>query len=111
EDVENGSFEDSIFDLSPELQLNEDQFQYLKGELQSAAPALEKARELIHLPRGRYEVDWSRGEVPADLPCQHCRRVAKLLCFESILKAQNRKGDEALANAQAALNAGRSVGD
>ncbi len=111
EDEENVPLVDSIFDLSPEVQLNKEQFEYLKSELQKAAAALAKAHDLSHLPHGRYQVNWSLYSIGDRLPCEKSRAVAKLLHFDAILLAQENIADQALVSARGVLNAGRSIGD
>lgn len=112
--VDDETLENSILQLSPELQVNDEQLQYLKNDLQRAKEALEKAHRLIQLPRGRYDVDWSIEsfeKATTKLPCEHCRRIAILLYFEAIVQAQNQETNQALTNARGVMNVGRSIGD
>jgi hypothetical protein len=81
----------------------------LKKELEKTAPALQAARKLIHLSRGRFPKSDS-GE-NRDSSFQEVRRVATLLHLDSILRAQDNQTDEALVTAMGILNAGRSIGD
>jgi hypothetical protein len=110
-DEENVPLEYSIFELSPEMQLNPEQLEYLRTELQKAAPALAKAHELSQLLRGRFQVNWPRYSIGDRLPAERSRAVANFLHLEGILLAQENKADQALVSARGVLNAGRSIGD
>jgi hypothetical protein len=103
---------EEIPDLSPEIQLDDKQTQDLRAALQTAAPALAPARGLAQLPHGRYVVAWSADFLGTLLPhVQQVREVALLLTLDAALRVQEGDADGALASAQAALNAGRSLGD
>jgi hypothetical protein len=103
---------ESITDLSPEIQLDEQLTQSLRLTLTNAAAALAPARGLAQLPRGRYVVSWSADFISTLLPhVQDAREIANLLTLDAALRAQDGDADGALASAQAACNAGRSLGD
>jgi len=106
-----GGIEQSIVDLSPEIQMNAKQQESLMKELGKALLALQEARKLIGLSRGRFPPSGSREDGSAGLACQESRRIATLLQLNSILQAQDNQADEALATAMAVLNTGRSIGD
>jgi hypothetical protein len=103
---------EALEDLSPELQLNDQQRKDLRAALQSAAPALTSARGLAQLPRGHYAVAWAPDVMGTLMPhLQEAREVANFLSLDAALRVQEGDVDGALASAHAALNTGRSVGD
>jgi hypothetical protein len=104
-----GGTEQSIILLPPPMELNGKQQAALKNELQKAAPALKEARRLLHVSRGRYPSTESLEAGGGDY--QESRRIAKLLHLDSVLQAQEKQEDEALATPVAIVNAGRSIGD
>jgi hypothetical protein len=96
----------------PQVRLEEGQAQQLRASLQPAAAALPQARRLAGLPQGRYHVAWNRDLYLTVLPhLQEAREVVDLLRLEAMRQAQDGDADGALASCQAALNAGRSIGD
>jgi hypothetical protein len=106
-----GGTEESIRALLPVMQLDAEQREALKKELDKAAAALQEAHKLDHLSRGRFPQSDSRDDGSAGLACQDARPIANLLYLHSILQAQDTQPDAALASALAVLNAGRSIGD
>jgi hypothetical protein len=103
---------EAIPELSPELQLNDQQIKDLRAALGLAAPALTPARGLAKLPRGRYTVAWAPDGIGTLMGhVQDAREVANLLTLDAALRAQEGDADGAVASAQAALNTGRSIGD
>jgi hypothetical protein len=101
--------EQSIVDLPPEVQLNVNQRESLKQELEKTSAALQAARKLRQLSRGRFPNNESEGDRQSAF--QESRRVATLLQLDSNLKAQDSQPEEALLTAVGILNCGRSIGD
>jgi hypothetical protein len=84
----------------------------LRDELEKVAAALDRARQLADRPRGRYAVAWSPLLIATLMPhLEKPRVVARLLVFDSVLRSVDGDGDGAVRSCQAALNAGRSLGD
>ncbi len=84
----------------------------LRGELAKVAAALDEARKLADLPRGRYKVAWSPDLIGTLVPhVDKVRRVSRLLTLDAQRKSADGDPDGAVRMCQAALNAGRSVGD
>jgi hypothetical protein len=106
-----GGTAESIRDLPPVMQLNTEQQDALKNELEKATAALEEAHKLDHLTRGRFPESGSRDDGSAGIASQDARDIANLLYLHSILQAQDGQPDAALTTTLAILNAGRSVGD
>jgi hypothetical protein len=104
--------EERLGDLPPQVRLDEEQVKELRAALQQAAAALELVHRLADLPRGRYIVAWSEDLISTLLPhLEEARRATVLLSLDAMLQAQEGDADGALASCQAALNAGRSIGD
>lgn len=116
----NDWWSDAFHNLSQGLilqdQLNEEQVAALREELAKHKKVLAAARKLVDIPRGQFRHAWS----PADLSensskpwegLYQAERIAELLVHDAMLLVQQGKPDEALMSCQAAINAGRSVGD
>jgi hypothetical protein len=101
----------TILEISPELELSQEQIKKLGTELQKVSPALTAARKLANLPQGRYTVSWSLDPSSTILPCQQARDVANLLELDAFFRAQNKDPEGALESIRCLLNDARSVGD
>jgi hypothetical protein len=105
----------SFDELTPPVQLGTEQIAALRAELERARPALEKARKLADMPKGRFKINWPSD--PAAVlgtplpPVQRLRDVGNLLTYDAMLRAQESDIDGALISCRAALNTGRSIGD
>lgn len=96
----------------PQVRLDEGQAKQLRAALQPVAAALAQARRLADLPHGRYDVAWDPDLNRTSLShLEQAREVVNLLRLEAMRQAQDGDADGALASCQAALNAGRSIGD
>jgi hypothetical protein len=97
----------------PSVELPDDQLaQDLRGELTVLASALERARPIIDLPRGRHPVEWKRDFISTSLPgIEATRRIARLFRLDATRKIYEAKSDEALASFRGILNTARSIGD
>jgi hypothetical protein len=100
-------------DLAPQEQLNREQVQALTQELEEQEEALVEGRRLARYAKGRHPIFWTEDGMSTLVPhVQDVRELATLLGYDALLRAQERPdGDGALASCQAALNAGRSLGD
>ncbi|MGH7172526.1 MAG: hypothetical protein ACRELF_00285 [Gemmataceae bacterium] len=105
-------FDDLFGHLAPEEQLAPEDFARLKQELERVQPALDEARKLMNMPRGRHRIIYERNTLETRLNEQgEARRIAKLLVFDVLRYNQNGDGKNALTSCRAAINAGRSLGD
>lgn len=106
------AFDDTFGHLEPEKQLDPEDFAWLKEELEGMQPALEEARKLSKLPRGRHHVIYERNTLETRLNDQaQAQRIAKLLVYDALRHSQNGDGKNALTSCRAALNVARSLGD
>ncbi len=104
--------QESLDDLPSPVLLNEQQIQSLRAQLREAGPALAIARKLTGMPRGRYEIKWSKGWLDSLPPhLDDVRKVRYVLATDAMLRLQEEDFDEALADCQAILNLARSLGD
>lgn len=98
--------------LPPEAQLNDQQQRELIDLLEAVEGPISQALVLADMPEGRYAINWSPDYISTLLPhTQEVRGVANLLLTGALLEAQEGNGDVTLRYCQAALNAGRSIGD
>ncbi len=105
-------FEDLFAHLKPEVQLHQVEFERLEEALRTAQPALEEARKLANMPRGRHRIDYQPNPMDTLLNDQQdSRRVVKLLDYEALLQDQKKDLKAALVSCKESVNAARSVGD
>lgn len=103
---------DRLAHLAPEEQLAQEDFAWLKQELDNVRPALDEARKLAKMPHGRHHITYERNTLETRLNDQgKARRIAALLTYDALRHDQNSDGAKALTSCRAALNAGRSIGD
>jgi hypothetical protein len=96
----------------PYKHLNELQRESLADELESLHPALVEARKLVHYSTGRYPLVYQRNIIATPVPhTQNLRGVHLLLIRDAILRMDEGDFHEAAISCQAAINAGRSLGD
>ena len=99
-------------DLPPEGQLNARQVAALKAELQKATRGRDEARKLADMPDGYFVINWAPDFLSTNLAgIQDVRRVVSVLRDDALLCAQENDPDGAVRSLQAAVNAGRAVGD
>jgi hypothetical protein len=111
-EVKRVALETSFVQLEPQRQLSKEQIEALKAELKRAADALAEARKLADRPQGRFPINYSVDFVGTLLPdIQGTREVARLLGYDSMLRAQEGDADGALTSCCAVLDAGRAIGD
>ncbi len=98
--------------LAPPDRLTPEQAERLRAALQAVAPAVAEARKLAGLPRGRHHITYRRVVLNTLLEDQDgVRAVAALLKHDALRRAYAGDMAGALVSCQAALNAGRSIGD
>lgn len=102
----------SFSELEAQRQLNKDQIDALRAELERASRALDKARTLAEKPEGRYPVAYTEDFIGTLLPhIQNTRELGSLLAYDVLLQAQEKHCDQALTSCRAIVNAARSIGD
>jgi hypothetical protein len=105
-------FHDRFAHLPPEEQLAPEDFARLKQELEQVRPALDEARKLATMPRGRHRIAYKRNVLNTMLEDQQrSRQVVHLLLCNARQCEQRQDMKSALISCQAALNAARSLGD
>jgi hypothetical protein len=96
----------------PPEQLDPALYGLLCKELDGVRPAVAEARKLATRPNGRHPLTFERNLQATLLPTQQeARRVTQLLAYDAVRHAQAGDMKPALTSCQAALNAGRSIGD
>jgi hypothetical protein len=98
--------------LPPNERLSDDQRERLRSALGNATPALEKARRLAEMPRGRYRIAWSPDGIGRLVPHIHeAPEISRLLSLAAAAGADEGAIDDALEVCRAIVNVGRSFGD
>jgi hypothetical protein len=106
------SLEDRLAELAPVERPNAADLAELYAEMARAAPALDRARQLAELPRGRYKVPWTEDLIGTLIPhAQEPRVVVRMLVLDALLRAREGDAAGAMRSCRAALNGGRSLGD
>jgi hypothetical protein len=106
------STQEKLFELSPEIQLDESFARALHDRLSQLGAARAAARKLIGMTRGRFPIEW--GEDILFLTKLHsgeARGAANLLRLEAALASQEGDADQALADVRGLIGTARSVGD
>jgi len=102
----------TIDELSPRQSLDEKRSQELDDELQKVSEAVVAARRLADMPRGRYNLIWSKDAVFTLLPhLDAVEEVLRLLWLDAVHQTQHGDIEAALTSCRALLNTGRSIGD
>jgi hypothetical protein len=74
--------------VEPQRQLNKEQIDALRAEMERASLALPKARKLADLPEGRYPITYSADFIMTAFPhVENVREVVKLLVFDAMLRS------------------------
>ncbi len=98
--------------LPPQTQLSPADLALLRSELFRIQPAVEEARKLADMPRGRHRLEYARNPIATLLPDQsRCREVYNVLYYDCLLLNQIEESEGALRSCRALLNAARSLGD
>jgi hypothetical protein len=111
-DWQSNELGDLLAHLAPEEQLFPADFARLEQELDRVRPALDEARKLANMPRGRHRLSYQRNILNTLLKDQaEARRIVWLLVCDAMRYDQ--KGDivNAMISCRAAFNAARSLGD
>lgn len=96
----------------PERRLDANDLTPLTVAVESAHPALDRARTLKTLPSGRYPTLHTPIGLPdASAHAHRLRRVSALLAHDVLVLTEAGDTDAALGSCRALLNAARSVGD
>ena len=97
---------------TPEEQLAPDELARLEQELDNVQPALNEARKLVAMPRGRHHLDYKPFVLDTMLSDQQdSRRVVRLLCYDALRHSQERDPISALKSCRAAFHGAISIGD
>lgn len=102
----------SIRDRSAARRIDDKEIDLIRDQLAKVRAPLEEARALEKFSEGR----WPNAPISAlrpgqPRPARGSRTVAQLLCLDALVQANKQRPGQALANARAALTAGRAVGD
>ncbi len=99
-------------EIAAPVRRRDDQAAALRAALADVGPALEEARRLDHLPRGRYPITYADDFLGTLVPHNDAvRTVAYLLRADAMARVEEGDLDGALRSCQAIVNCGRSVGD
>jgi hypothetical protein len=81
--------------------------------LADSRTAIEAARKIRHLPSGGIPLTFKEPDLIGTLltDTQNMREVASILDLDALIRAYDRKGDEAFDSAHAVLAVGRGLGD
>jgi hypothetical protein len=106
-------FFDLIKGLPPPVKLTAQQTDILRVFMKGLEAGLEKGRTLVDYPGGRFPpIIWSRDIISTQPPhLRDVRDVGNALGCDALLQCQERQYGQAWKSAQAALHAGRSLGD
>ncbi|HEY7425711.1 MAG TPA: hypothetical protein VH682_15890 [Gemmataceae bacterium] len=105
-------FDELFSHLAPEEQLAAEDFARLKQELDNVRPALEEARKLAIMPRGRHHIKYERNVINTLLNDQaEGRRITRMLVLDALRLDQECDFKNALISCRAVLNTARALGD
>jgi hypothetical protein len=97
-------------DLSPATRLDPAQAALFRTTLEAVPTALNEARKVAVLPRGRYAISWAPDGISTALPhLDQAREVARLLQYDALRRAHDNDLDGALESTLAAVNVSRSL--
>jgi hypothetical protein len=104
--------EERLAKLPPPTLLGGMDLEELRAALRAAAAAVDPARKVADLPRGRYAVTWAPDYIGTLMPhLQDVRTVARLLSLDAVRRAHDGDLAGALVSCRAVVNTGRSIGD
>jgi hypothetical protein len=84
----------------------------LRDALDAAKPAVQEARKLANLPRGRFTITYHTNPFLTLIPhVQWARNVTNLLILDALRSMEEGNYLQAARSCRAAVNAGRSLGD
>lgn len=97
---------------SPQQPLDPETCRQVRETLDAVKPALQEARKLEHLPRGRFAITYRSNPFLTLIPhVQRARSVAILLVLDALRSMEEGDYTQAANSCRAAINAGRSIGD
>jgi hypothetical protein len=104
---------DTLFEkLPPNAQLNHQQSDLIRGQLNKIAKPLAEARKLKDMPYGRFKITISPDFIGTLIPDHHkTRDISDWLQHDAYLLAHDDQPDQAVESCQAIFNAGRTMGD
>jgi hypothetical protein len=106
------ALQDSFTDLDPHVQLDGRQIKALRAEMTRASKALQEARKVVEMPRGRLPIQYAKDGMSTPLDfTQDTRPVATLLDFDALLRCQDQDLEGALTSCRGIFYVGRCVGD
>lgn len=106
------NYEEIFAKLPPNAQLNAQQMQLLRGELDKIAGPIEEARQLKKYPYGRFPIKIDAIFFATLLPDhQKSRELMDWLKHDAYRLAQEEKIDDAVESCRACLCLGRAMGD
>lgn len=106
------ALEDRLHGIAPCVQLDEALNAELHAELTKVLEAIDKARSLAEMPKGRHSIKYKPDFISTSLAHQQrTRDVAKLLSLHAATLAQEGNIEPSLLFCRCVANAGRSVGD
>lgn len=102
----------TLTEVAPERQLNVEQSEMLRKDLDAIPAARAQARTFIDYSWGRAPIRYAKDGVSTPLPhVQRYRSIAEVLRYDAMQRAQDGDVDGAVASCRACLNAGRAIGD
>jgi hypothetical protein len=109
---EHGELENRVLAIAPEVQLDAALTADLRKELNTVRPAVEKARLLVGMPKGRHRLVYAEDFLGTLLGDQASTRgIVRMLSLDAARLAQEGDPEKALASCHSAVNAARSLGD
>lgn len=101
-----------LLGLAPRQPPEPQDLKKLRGELAKASAALGVARQLADRPIGRYAIKYADDYLSTLLPqIQQARELSNFLALDALSQSIDGNIEGALRSCQAAINAGRSIGD
>ena len=105
-------FDLELMNVPPERRLSPDQLAHLRRCVAAVAPALEEARRLRDMPKGRFPIVYARNPLNTRLEEeQQTRGVRRLLELDAIACAEAGDAHGAMSSCRAGVNTGRAIGD
>src|SRR5713226_3551033 len=81
--------------LPPDMQLSPDVIQVFSGVMKYSARVLDRARDLVRYPQGRYAIEYPQNLRNLSPDSEQASIVANLLWADALLEAQKQKPDQA----------------
>ena len=97
--------------LPSTARLNAQQVQHLNARFALLGKVREEWRALKDMPRGRFPIRYAEDYFGTSLESTKSHEACEYLRHDAWLLAEEGKGDDAVANCRAMLNASRAIGD